>query len=893
MSELTRQQIHTWFCFFMLMASLTANAQSEPEYIPGHVLVQFTSDADVQRIPGIYKTFNGAATHLKLVKEVSGHMRIWLLAYEPGKFSHQKFLSALRKDPYIRIAQSNHSIKKRAVVPNDTGFGHQWQYVNTGAHGGTVDADIDADDAWVITTGGVTPLGDTIVVCVIDDGLDLTHSDFENNRWYNRAEIPNNNTDDDNNGYVDDHAGWNIDTNNDQVNGGGHGTPVAGIVGAKGNNNKGVSGVNWDVKLMIVRGGGNEADAIAAYSYPLQMRKMYNESNGAEGAFVVCTNASWGTDYGQPSQAPLWCAMYDTLGAYGILNAGATANNNVNIDQVGDLPTACPSDYLIAVTNCDRNDNKVNLAGYGATHIDLGAHGHAVWTCAPGNSYNGFGGTSGATPHVAGAIALLYAAPCPGFTLLAKTNPDSAAKLVKRYLLDGGDPNASLEDITVSGNRLNLKGALEMLMNNCDSGACIAPFISDISGISTDGANLEWLALSNATGFRLEYREVGTPSWISVATTAYGYSLSNLNSCTDYEVRLMTDCEAADTSGYSDVWSFRTDGCCEVPRTWQVDHITSTTAEVVWNAVTVAVSYDLRYRAAGSSAWATITELTGTTVQLTSLQECTGYEVQIRTACDTGVTAYSDSDTFNTFGCGACLEMVYCPASGGTTEEWVEHFTLNTIHHASGDNGGYGNFTGMHTDLILGQTYNVSLTPGYPPGGENWEEYFLVWIDFNHDGNFNDAGEIAFDPGHTSNTTISGTITIPLTATTGVTRLRVTMQYENPAEGCEANYNYGEVEDYCVYLIDSANSIAEPELPQFGLYPNPGNEQFTLLIDGQPAHETLQIEMTDAVGRMILQQHTQGHLTRIRTANLSNGVYLIRVRDKRRVLKTAQLVIRH
>src|SRR5690606_36199811 len=141
-------------------------------------------------------------------------------------------------------------------------------------------------------------------------------------------EIPNNGIDDDGNGYVDDFLGWDADAADDDITGGtfggGHGTPVAGIVGAKGNNGIGVTGVNWNVKLMIVVGGGNEAQAIAAYSYPLSLRKLYNQTGGQRGAFVVSTNASWGIDFTQASTAPLWCAMYDTLGAYGILNAGAT-----------------------------------------------------------------------------------------------------------------------------------------------------------------------------------------------------------------------------------------------------------------------------------------------------------------------------------------------------------------------------------------------------------------------------------------------------------------------------------------------------------------------------------------------------------------------------------------
>ena len=263
----------------------------------------------------------------------------------------------------------------RSTTPNDVEFPNQWQYINTEQSGGSQGADIDVDLAWDVTTGGLTANGDTIVVAVLDDGIDLNHSDFENNLWVNHAEIPNNGIDDDENGYIDDYRGWNSNQDNDNIAGGGHGTPVAGIVGAKGNNGTGVAGVNWNVKVMVVKNDFNtsEAGVLAAYSYPLAMRQQYNESNGTRGAFVVSTNASWGVDFGRPEDAPIWCSYYDTLGTYGILNCGATINGNVNVDEEGDLPTACSSDFMISVTNMNHFDNKVQGAGYGLETIDLGA----------------------------------------------------------------------------------------------------------------------------------------------------------------------------------------------------------------------------------------------------------------------------------------------------------------------------------------------------------------------------------------------------------------------------------------------------------------------------------------------------------------------------------------
>ncbi len=448
-------------CFLFVIAitiCLAGNAQ-EAEFVANEVLVQLTKNASPselnQEVPSV---------SISNARLVSRPMNIWLLQLEPSAMTEQMAITELSRHNAVLIAQKNHKVRSRATEPDDPLFANQWQYNQAS------DGDIDADEAWDITTGGATMNGDNIVAAVLDDGIELSHPDFGDNLWTNEAEIPNNGIDDDGNGYMDDYLGWSIVTNSDNISGGSHGTPVAGIVGAKGNNGVGVSGVNWDVKVMIIKNNfnTNEAQVIEAYSYALEARMLYNSSNGAEGAFVVSTNASWGVDFGDPADAPLWCTLYDTLGENGILSCGATINGNFNVDEVGDLPTACPSEYLITVTNMDITDTKVTSAGYGAQTIDLGAHGAGAYTTSNGNSYAGFGGTSGATPHVTGAIALLYSAPCQGFADLAISDPAQAAKDVRDYIFAGVDPNPSLKGITTTGGRLNLNNSLQGLMNDCE-----------------------------------------------------------------------------------------------------------------------------------------------------------------------------------------------------------------------------------------------------------------------------------------------------------------------------------------------------------------------------------------------------------------------------------------
>ncbi|MEM7187220.1 MAG: S8 family peptidase [Bacteroidota bacterium] len=437
--------------------TLITTAQ-ELNYVANEVLVQLTPNSHPDQLMQ-----ENASFALEEAQLISRPLNIWRLQLVPTAMSENEIIVQLYRDSQVLVAQKNHKVRLRGNTPDDPLYGNQWQYFQEN------DRDIDADDAWEVATGGTTANGDVIVAAVLDDGIDLNHTDFEDNLWTNEAEIPDNGIDDDNNNYIDDYLGWSIVTNSDNISGGGHGTPVAGIVGAKGDNGIGVAGVNWDVKVMVIKNNfnTNEAKVIEAYSYALEARMLYNSSGGTEGAFVVSTNASWGVDFGDPNDAPLWCALYDTLGENGILSCGATINGNFDVDVVGDLPTACPSEYLITVTNTDITDNKVTNAGYGLETIDLGAPGAGAYTTSQGNSYGGFGGTSGATPHVTGTIALLYSAPCQSLANLAMSDPAAAARMVRDYILEGVDPNPSLEGITTTGGRLNVNNAMQDLMTNC------------------------------------------------------------------------------------------------------------------------------------------------------------------------------------------------------------------------------------------------------------------------------------------------------------------------------------------------------------------------------------------------------------------------------------------
>ncbi len=791
--------------FLFILGSSTLSAQNL-SHVLGDVLVRPVAGQEIESLISNLRYFEGNPTRLQVVEQISRPLNIWRLNFDHTVIHEQHFLRFLQANPKIETVQFNHLVTMRETIPNDTFFDDQWQYINMGQNGGVVGADIDADLAWDITTGGVTPFGDTIVVAVLDDGIDIGHEDFGDNLWLNHAEIPNNGIDDDGNGYVDDYLGWNINSNNDNINGGGHGTPVAGIVGAQGNNELGVTGVNWDVKVMVIRTdfNTNEADVIEAYSYVLEARQLYNESNGDEGAFVVSTNASWGIDFGQPEDAPLWCAFYDTLGHAGILNCGATINGNQNVDEIGDLPTACPSDFMISVTNMNRTDNKVTNAGYGLETIDLGAFGANTYTTADNNSYGGFGGTSGATPHVTGAIALLYSAPCDNLISIAKADPGQAALLARQYILEGVDPNPSLDGITVTGGRLNMFNSLNDLMNNCVP--CLPPGGLDAEDITSNTANLSWFTSSETTSNTLRWRLSGTEDWTVLDSVNTPVPLTGLTECTMYEFQVTATCDTLD-SGYSPIETFTTDGCCTPPNGLTLSNLGEDQASFTWIGLTAAQSYNVLL----SNASTTILyeDVTSSEIDIFDLSPCETYSVSVQTNCADSTTAFGTAITFTTLGCGACFDFSYCETTGENSSfEWIDSVQIGDLLNFSGDNGGYIAFTDAPTTFTTFNSYPVRLVPGF--SGTLYDEYWKIWIDFNQDGVFDDPGELAYDGIAPTAEASTGSLLIPGTAMLGSTRMRVSMEWEGNdgtgvPEPCES-FGFGEVEDYCIDIIEGAPS---------------------------------------------------------------------------------------
>jgi hypothetical protein len=870
---------------FSVLLSVTTFAQKvKMEHVPGEVLLQLKDNVNIGKVEQLLQVIDGKPTGVEVVTLLSKPMNIWRLKFDTQLVDDEKFLRECYRLEMVRIAQFNHYVQNRATVPNDPSFGSQWQWVNNGGGGGTADADIDADEAWDITTGGLTAFGDSIVVCVLEGGgSTYNHPDLIDNHWRNYGEIPGDGIDNDGNGYIDDYNGWNTTGANDVIGAGSHGTSVSGMIGARGNNGVGVTGINWNVKIMQVDMGSigsgsspNEAEVIAAYTYPLVMRKLYNQSNGSMGAFVVATNASWGIDYGDPANAPLWCAFYDTLGVYGILNCGATTNSALDVDVEGDLPTACPSPYMISVTATDNQDVRT-FSGYGQTTIDVAAPGASIYITSGTSSYSSTSGTSFATPLTAGVIALMYSVNCPSFMALVKADPQAGADYIRNALFASVDPKANLTTETVTGGRVNAFNSVTYVLNNCATGSCIDPLNLNSYGITLNEAYLNWLAISDS--FMVKIREVGAPVWDSSFSLNDTLYIDTLQGCTWYEYQVANICDG-DTGAYSNVYSFKTDGCCDAPMGIQVAE-QKITADVSWNPVTAASEYLLFFAQTGTGSYTLIQN--ATSPYTLPVDSCTDYEYFVATICATDTT-YSDTLTFKSKGCGACFDFNYCSNPGGvTTWEWIQSVQMGAFVNSSGSNNGYVDFTGVLTPPVFnaGSTYPVTLTPGF--AGTAYTEYFKVWIDINHNGIF-ESSELMYDQGSASSSAATGSITIPAGTETGITKMRVVMKYVSASwdpsapEAC-TDFDDGEVEDYCVEIVPAGsvgvdvNTVSVPVV-----YPNPASNR--IFVNGIEAGAKASLYSSHG---SLVNQYTLNNRNEISLEHLALGLYILNIQHQGKI----------
>lgn len=441
-----------FFCFLLVFGCLKAQNSAHRK---GQLLLQMQKKTGIEHVISKLDEKSGTKTITGL-EVLDEDFRFYRLLFDTTAVNENNLLELISGVNGVEAVQFNHIISPRSVNPNDTYWDKQWNLRK-----------ILVDQVWEQSTGGLTANGDSIVVAVVEvGGFILNHPDILPNIYVNHRESPGDGIDNDNNGYIDDINGWNATSNTGFLSGdtGNHGTPVMGIVGAAGNNGMGVSGINWNVKMMLFSNVDDEATSLKAYSYIFKMRDLYNKTKGKSGAFVVALNYSAGIDDAMPAQTPLWCKMFDELGKVGVLGVVATSNSTgKNIEILGDIPTQCPSTHLIGVTNTGRNDEI--LGACGVVSVDLSAPGGKSSGSTPTflqgsfttrqSSYSEFSGTSAAAPHVSGTIALLYSFPNASFASSALEKPSETALFIRDAILKNVEKVDGLSDCVTTGGRLN------------------------------------------------------------------------------------------------------------------------------------------------------------------------------------------------------------------------------------------------------------------------------------------------------------------------------------------------------------------------------------------------------------------------------------------------------
>jgi subtilisin family serine protease len=468
-------------------------------FLPGRVIVKFRDDAvDFDRVTA-RSVVNARVQRAYTI--VPG-----LESIEVGMDVDQA-IAVLRMMPSVEYSEPDYVWRTSATTPNDTYFGLEWGLHNTGQDirgvSGTPDADIDMVEAWDIITGDAN-----MVIAVIDSGVQWSHPDLDGNIWSNSDEIAGNGVDDDGNGYVDDVRGWDFyDGDNNPDDADGHGTHVAGTIGAEGNNGAGVAGVMWDVQIMPLRFigpfGGSTTDAISAIEYAV--------ANGAK-----ISNNSWG---GGGFSTALRDAIA-SAGAQGHLFVAAAGNNGQNSDSSPAYPAAYDLDNIISVANLTNRDLLSGTSNYGATSVDMGAPGTDIASTYSGSSYVWLSGTSMASPHVAGVAGLVWSA-----------NPGWTWSEVKGQLMATTRPVSALSGKSVTGGMVNALAALSGSApppppppppppSDDPPAAPSNPYAFDSGG---DTATFGWNDNSgNEDGFEIERQTRVGRTWTNTATGTVG-----------------------------------------------------------------------------------------------------------------------------------------------------------------------------------------------------------------------------------------------------------------------------------------------------------------------------------------------------------------------------------
>ena len=519
-----QEMLRKEYLAFVLILGLAACAGARPLYVPGEIIIKYkpgivqaTSVDTIKSRFGVIKTekvFKDAKPGGDVRLSSSGKMvelpdlsLLYTLTFSPT-WDAKAVAEEFSRDPNLEFAEPNYYVHMSAV-PNDPSYAtKQWHLNNTGQTGGTPGADIDAQLAWDANQGSTS-----VVIGIVDSGIDLDHPDIVNNLWINTGEIPNNGIDDDLNGKIDDYYGWDFvsdDKTPEPVPGVGandgviHGTHVAGIVSAVTNNSVGVAGVSWTSKVMAVKILDNNGDSTTTRAIN---GMKYAVDNGAQ-----IINCSFGTE-------GVYSSSFDSIVdyIYGLdgLIVAAAGNNDRDIDVIKESPVCNDrgANKVLGVASTDDDDLKSGFSNYGATYVDVSAPGSSIYSTyfdngvAPFNvAYGTASGTSMSAPVVSGIAALL------------KSQNSTLTNVQLTQALRDSTDDVGLGS-TMGTGRVNARAALALVIGTASPTAALTSPANN----TTIYGNVT--VIGSATGenfsyYKLEYGSGDSPStWTTFASS--------------------------------------------------------------------------------------------------------------------------------------------------------------------------------------------------------------------------------------------------------------------------------------------------------------------------------------------------------------------------------------
>jgi subtilisin family serine protease len=652
----------------LLLAGSPAIA-APPDYAEGVVLVGYRENAPEVGRANV-RARVGVASRRALSRRDRHSERLELAKGS----SVEAVVAELMRDPNVRYAHPDYRVKA-VLDSNDPNYtnGSLW-----GMYGDTTSpANAFGSQAAEVWAQGYVG-SQQVFIGVIDEGIQVTHPDLADNIWTNPHEIAGDGIDNDGNGYIDDVHGWDFFNNDATVFDGGtgdaHGTHVAGTIGGRGGNGQGVVGVNWEVGLISAKflgaTGGFTSDAIAAVDYLTDLKLRH-------GINIVATSNSWGG--GGYSQA-----LQDAInrgGDAGILFIAAAGNDASNTDSVANYPSnyQCTNasrnwDCLVSVASITSTGGLSSFSNYGATTVDIGAPGSSINSTLPVDTYGSYSGTSMATPHVSGAVALC-----------AAVDQTLSAQELRNAVINSAAPTASLSGRTRTGGRLD---ASAMLAACQPAVAAVSGSPSALAGTAT-GSNaiqLSWTdGVSGESFYEVDRGNSSCTAFSTVATIAAGstgYTATGLTSATTYCFRVRAVNRFPSTSVYSNDAIVTTQAVAgpATPTGLTTSSITATSITVGWSAVTGATNYTLQWATSSSGPWTTLATQTGRSYRHAGRTSGTTYYYQVRANSSAGSSAYSAPVSATTLvAAPTAPSNVAASRSGSTvTVTWRDRSTNET-----------------------------------------------------------------------------------------------------------------------------------------------------------------------------------------------------------------------